>query len=281
MVTNDTIAVRNLTGPELTLALGWARDEGWNPGLHDAGSFHAADPDGFLASQHDGVPAAVISLVRYSPDFAFLGLYICRPDLRGRGYGMRVWNAAMESAGTRVIGLDGVPEQQANYARSGFNLAWQNARYRGTGGGSRPDGLVDLASIPFDKVLAYDAAVFEAERHRVLRVWISQPGAVGLAAVGDDGLTGWGLLRQCAEGHKIGPLVANDAATAEGLLDGLLAAVPGEPVFLDVPLPNEAAVRAATARGMSPVFSTARMYRGAPPQIDLDRVWGITTFELG
>jgi GNAT superfamily N-acetyltransferase len=279
--TNEAIEVRHLSGSEVPLMLEWARDEGWNPGLHDASSFHAADPGGFLTSLHDGKPAAVISLVRHDDAFAFLGLYICRPQLRGRGYGMRVWEAALEFAGDRVIGLDGVPEQQANYRRSGFELAWQNARFQGTGGGTRPDGLVNLETVPLAEVLAFDHGVFEADRQQYLRGWIAQPDAVRLAVRRDGRLTGWGLLRPCAVGWKIGPLLANDEETATRLLDGLLASVPGETVSLDVPLPNTVAVRAATDRGMVEGFSTARMYKGTPPALDLDRIWGVTSFELG
>ena len=40
-------------------------------------------------------------------------------------------------------------------------------------------------------------------------------------------------------------------------------------------------MRAAEAYGMTPIFRTARMYRGPHPPIDLSKVWGITTFELG
>jgi hypothetical protein len=65
------------------------------------------------------------------------------------------------------------------------------------------------------------------------------------------------------------------------VLDGLLARVPGEPVALDLPLANEDAVALATARGMAPAFSTARMYRGTPPAVDLARLWGVASFELG
>lgn len=32
---------------------------------------------------------------------------------------------------------------------------------------------------------------------------------------------------------------------------------------------------------MTPVFVTVRMYRNGMPQIDLDRVFGVTTLELG
>jgi hypothetical protein len=48
-----------------------------------------------------------------------------------------------------------------------------------------------------------------------------------------------------------------------------------------VPEPNREAVALAQARGLAPVFETARMYTGAVRPMRLDRVFGITTFELG
>ena len=110
----------------------WAAAEGWNPGLADAACFAMADPDGFLIGELDGAPAATVSCVNYGASFAFLGFYIVREDLRGRGYGLRIWNAAIAHAGPRVIGLDGVVAQQQNYRKSGFELAYANVRYGGT-----------------------------------------------------------------------------------------------------------------------------------------------------
>lgn len=279
----DPIAVRRLTAAEVHLAPAWAAQEGWNPGRFDAASFYAADPDGFWVALHDGEPAAIVSLVHYGERYGFLGFYICRPDLRGRGFGLRVWNAAMEAAGDRVIGLDGVLAQQENYQRSGFRFAWRNRRYHGLGVAqdAAPRDVVDLDTVAFDRIAAYDADCFEADRRRFLRAWIAQPEAVRLGVVEDGILRGWGLLRPCLDGYKVGPLLADNAAIASRLLDGLLAAVPGKPVFLDVPEPNTPAVRLAEDRGMTPVFETARMYRGAAPAIALEKVWGITSFELG
>ena len=40
--------IRVLDGAGVERLIGWARDEGWNPGLADAAAFRVADPDGFL-----------------------------------------------------------------------------------------------------------------------------------------------------------------------------------------------------------------------------------------
>ena len=84
-----------MTLADLETALDWAAAEGWNPGLDDAEAFLAADPGGFLMGRVDGEPVASISAVRHSAGFGFLGLYICRPEHRGRGLGWQMWQAAM------------------------------------------------------------------------------------------------------------------------------------------------------------------------------------------
>jgi Acetyltransferase (GNAT) domain len=68
--------IRSMTRDELGIALDWAAAEGWNPGLHDAACFHAADPEGFLVGLLDGEPVATISVVRYAMDCGLLGFYI-------------------------------------------------------------------------------------------------------------------------------------------------------------------------------------------------------------
>lgn len=50
---------------------------------------------------------------------------------------------------------------------------------------------------------------------------------------------------------------------------------------LKIPAINPAAVAPAAAHGLQPVFETARMYTAAPPAQPIDRLYGVTTFELG
>jgi len=276
------VNVRTMGRTDLELALSWAATEGWNPGRSDATPFHVTDPEGFLMIEAGGEPAACISTVRYGSSFAFLGLYIARPERRGQGLGLAVWRAAMARLDGYLVGLDGVIAQQANYRKSGFVLAHRNVRYAGPPPRSSPPaGLVDLRSVPFDQLLAYDRPLFPAKRAPFLAAWVGMPEAIGLAAWRDDALTGIGLARPCRDGWKIGPLFANGEAIAEALFLGLAARLPAGPIILDVPEVNPAAVRLAERHGLAPVFETARMYTGPAPAIDLARVYGITTFELG
>src|ERR1700738_1665178 len=210
------LRIRRRRPDEIWIAVNWGAAEGWNPGLYDDACFAAADPEGFFIGELDGAPAANVSCVNYGASFAFLGFYIVREDLRGRGYGLRIWNAAIGHAGPRVIGLDGVVAQQQNYRMSGFKLAYANVRYGGAVAG--PDapqaGVIALTEVPLATVEAYDATVFPAPRTAFLRAWIGSPGHVGRALVRAGGVVGWGVIRPCRKGRKIGPLGAGRRAPA-------------------------------------------------------------------
>jgi hypothetical protein len=268
---------------EISIAVDWAAAEDWNPGLADAACFSTVDPDGFLIGELEGAPAATISCVNYGATFAFLGLYIVRKDLRGCGYGLHIWNAALAHAGPRVLGLDGVVAQQQNYKKSGFKFAYANVRYGGTV--AAPDvqraDVIAMAEVPLALVEAYDATVFPAPRTAFLRAWISSPGHVGRALVRDGQLAAWGVIRRCRKGNKIGPLVADDRGAAEAVLAALLTSAGSGEIFLDVPSVNRDALALAQNLGLAPVFETARMYTAPMPPLRLERVFGVTTLELG
>jgi ribosomal protein S18 acetylase RimI-like enzyme len=281
-MSSDRFQVRAMRPEEIALAADWAAAEGWNPGLSDAACFAKVDPQGFFVGELDGAAAATISVVNYGDRFAFLGFYIVRPDLRGEGYGLRVWQAGIAHAGARTVGLDGVIAQQENYKRSGFTLAYRNVRYGGTiAAGAPVPGVVDLATVPLLDVVADDATVFPARRTGFLRAWTSAPGHVGRAVVRDGRLAAWGVIRSCRSGCKIGPLVADDEDAAAAVFDALVAAKGGGEIYLDIPEPNAAAAALARWRGLDPVFETARMYTGPIRPLALARIYGIATFELG
>jgi GNAT superfamily N-acetyltransferase len=278
------VQFRRMTREDVATAVAWAAAEGWNPGLSDAGCFFATDPEGFFCAEADGKIVGTISVINYDDRFSFWGFFVVDPRYRARGIGMQLYHHAMRHAGSRVVGCDGVVAMVEKYQESGgLFLHYNNARYEGRGGGKLPDGLTPIHEVRFADLLAYDASHFSAIREKFLRCWISQDGHYGLVRQDVDGqILGYGVRRVCHTGHKIGPLFAKDRATAELILDGLVAGIPGEPFFLDIPVPNKAAVALVEDRKMVPVFYTARLYTTKEPVVlPLDEIFGVTTFELG
>ncbi|RWC47371.1 MAG: GNAT family N-acetyltransferase [Mesorhizobium sp.] len=274
--------VRTLSLQELAVLVDWAAAEGWNPGLEDAAMFQAADPEGFIGAFVGNEMVAAVSAVAYGSGFGFIGLYICRPDRRGKGYGKAVWNAGMKRLAGRAVGLDGVAEQQANYRRKGFRPAYETIRYTGRKAGPaiRADGLRMITTQLVPDIIAYDSYCFPAPRRAFLQRWLQAP-HYGLAAISSRGTAGYAVARPCRSGFKIGPLFADEMEIALQLLDGLAGACEGGDLHIDVPADNIGFIAALEAAGFAPTFITTRMYKGLPPKLGLQRVFGVTTLELG
>jgi GNAT superfamily N-acetyltransferase len=273
--------IRRMNTAEVNLAIDWAANEGWNPGLNDGKCFYGTDPNGFFIGELSGMPVGCISAVAYDDNFGFIGLYIVKPECRGKGYGIRLWNTAIEYLGDRNIGLDGVLAQQGNYERSGFRLAYKNVRYEGFVKGKRSAHVVGLDQIPFQDLLLYDSQIFPAPRQQFLKRWVTQPGSAAYGFLDGTKLHGYGVIRPCRIGYKIGPLFADREEAAESLLVDLANKADGAPVYLDVPEVNTAAVSIAERHDMHVVFETVRMYTKKPCLSQIHRVFGVTTFELG
>lgn len=282
----STFAVRTMRAGELELALEWARQEGWNPGVDDAPAFWEADPSGFLVGAIGEVPVGCISVVRYGESFAFLGLYMLHPEFRGRGYGKQLWNKGMALAGDRTVGLDGVAAQQENYSRHGFKAAYRTLRYGGIpkvlDAGEQAAQVTPVTHGKLQGLLEYDAAIFPGLRHSFIKAWCGSPERRKSFIVGGGSrVRGYGTIRRCFDGYKIGPLFANKPEVAAALLARMVTEAKGAHIYMDVPVDNAQAIRLAEDFGLSPIFETARMYRGQAPEIPLDRVFGVTTLELG
>ncbi|MFJ9075025.1 GNAT family N-acetyltransferase [Streptomyces sp. NPDC102278] len=276
---------------DMEMIRAWADEEGWNPGDTDRFAFAVADPDGFLVGRLHGEPVACVSAVRYGTGFGFIGFYIARPRWRGQGYGIRLWKAAMSRLDGRLVGLDGVVEQQDNYRRSGFRPAWNNVRHEGAprggdAGATRvvDDGVmrvVDAGTLPFAQLAAYDRRFFPAPRDAFLSAWTGLPGRTALAAVRDGRIEGLGVVRPCSGPSRVGPLYAATPEVAATLVRRLAEHAPGGEIAVDVPDANPTATALMAELGLVPTFEAARMYTGPAPTVDLPGLYGVASLELG
>lgn len=280
---NPDLVIRPMRPEDLKTAIGWAEAEGWNPGLDDAAVFHRADPGGFLMGWLGDQPATAISVVAHSDRLAFLGFYLCHPRFRGAGHGFATWQAGMALGADRVIGLDGVPAQQQNYASAGFALAHQTRRHGGVVTG-RPHAEIEQSTASdIAALLSLDASVQGGtDRARYAADWFGPaPTRLTMVRRGPDGIDAAGTIRACVRGHKIGPLYAPDAETAGALIEALVAEAGAAQVFMDTPDSNAAGVSLCQQFGLVPAFACARMYRGPAPDRAVGRIFGEMTFELG
>ena len=279
-----SIELRNMKRHEMQIAIEWAKKEGWNPGQNDKDCFYNADPNGFFVGLYDGKIAAIISAIKYGLTYGFIGFYIVDPDYRGKRFGIQIWNLAVEYLQGRLVGLDGVPAQISNYEKSGFVLAHRNITFKGIATQRKIDssGMVELTVNDLDIVKPYDRLFFPDEREDFLKCWISQPESHVLGFMANGALKGYGKIRRCPEAYKIGPVFANDSIIAERLITTLQNKIPeGSEFTIDIPEVNKASMDIANNFEMKYSFETARMYKNGSPNIDLNKVFGITSYELG
>ena len=280
------VEIQEMERKDLVFCAEQAKREGWNPGLHDMEVFYVTDPHGwFKAVDGNGQIVGCVSAVAYDTTFGFVGFFVVLPEHRGGRIGIELGMRALEYLGERVIGQDGVFAKVANYETWGFDLAYRNLRYEWMDGKLPEANGMEVKpyhSAMLPDILKFDEGLFPCRRDGFLKRWLAMPESVARVAVAEGKLARWGMRRCCVNGRKIGPLLAKDVATAQAILRELLSDTgPQSPVYLDVPEINEDGVALAESLGMKQCFGTARMYKNGTPELDVSKIYGVTSFELG
>ena len=280
---NTNVNITQMTKTDFQTAVDWAKTEGWIPGVHDLDSFYETDPTGFYAAKIGGEIVGTFSVVKYSADYAFAGFFIVRPDWRGKGVGLAIQHYIDTHFAGFNVGIDGVLAMQEKYSHAGYKLAYGNERYAGIAkAGGLDSRCRKISPGDFECIVEFDAKCFPTERKNFLKLWLYQKDATALLAKDDAGkLSGYGVVRKCFQGNRIGPLFAETPQAAKRLFDSLSASVVGEEIFIDVPTVNASAMQLVLSQGMKPVFTTARMYTKQAPNLPLDKIYGVTSLELG
>jgi len=278
----ESLIIRNMRSNEADIAFRCAADEGWNPGLYDIGCHYAVDSKGWFVAEYNGSVAGIVMMSNYDEKFSFGGFLVVLPEFRNHGIADALINKAFLHAGGRICGIDGVFEMQETYSRKyGFMYAYRNIRWEGEIKGELHHNFLKAENVPFEKLLEYDTRHFFTERRTFLEKWINQKDSICLVSCDGDEITGYGMIRRCVAGHKIGPLFAENSLIAEKLFLSLCGYVNHGPIYLDTPEPNADAVELAKKYNMREVFGTARMYTRKIPKLPLDNIFGVTSFEMG
>jgi GNAT superfamily N-acetyltransferase len=286
------LMIRNMTRPEVDELVTWAAREGWNPGRHDAEVFWATDPDAFIAADLDGELIGGGAITAYQGEFGFMGFFIVRPEFRGQGLGNRLWHARRERLIARLrpgatIGMDGVFNMQAYYAKGGFVFSHRDIRFRAEipdqpptpppgrrrasppGPGafrSGPRLRPHLLPRPPPDLPGRLDQPTRRPRPRLPPRWPTER-----------------LRRDPPVWRRLQdrPPVRRRCLRRQALYAHLAGFAAGGPLFLDTPENNPAALALARQEEMVEVFGCARMYLGPTPDLAHSRIFGVTTFELG
>ncbi|WP_320674527.1 GNAT family N-acetyltransferase [Prochlorococcus sp. MIT 1341] len=293
------LTIKPLEAADIPLVTEWARQEGFAPGNGDVGIYQHTDRQGLWVGWLGEKPIGCIAGVRYNSEYGFLGLFLVIPEERGHGYGVQLWQHALEHlADLPCIGLEAALNRIDDYKKWDFSVSSSTTRWQwfgdGAGASKTPYNydeqhgelkLLSGQSIPPSSVQAYDAMREPSPRPHFIADWIKHPAGTVMALVDSNGCChGFGRIRPClltkGEGWRIGPLLANSQDLAEILLNSLIRRHPGA-VLLDAPGSNPLADQLFERLGFKALSTTVRMYRGQQPPISMKDVYGLACLELG
>lgn len=233
-------AIAPLTAAEIDQACLLVAEAGWNQVAADwqlfldLGTVHAVrTPDGRVVATGATLP--------YGGRFAWISMVLVAGDHRRRGLATQLLNLCINEirAASMIPVLDATPAGQQVYRKLGFANAWGiSLLERGQtqpAVAPPPADVTILPVIPADlaRVRAYDAAAFGADRGEVLKRLQARLPAGAWLAERQGRIVGHLHGRDGRRATQLGPLVADDSATAMALLAQALAGIAG-PVYVDV-----------------------------------------------
>ncbi|NPV46860.1 MAG: GNAT family N-acetyltransferase [Armatimonadetes bacterium] len=264
---NQTV-IRRMTASDVGLGMMLKDMAGWNQLRGDWERLLAAEPDGCFVAEVAGTGVGTCTTIAYERLFGWVGMVLVHPDYRRRGIGRALLDAGidhLEGLGVSAVKLDATPMGKALYDTMGFVDEYGLERWLGRGLASvkRVPGMRQLTIDDLGAILALDAAVFGADRGRLLNLLLTDPSVRVAGRCTDEGeLSGYVAVRPGQKAAYLGPLVAENADVATALWEWGRGTVGDLPTFVDVLLPNRAAVELVQSSGFEKQREFIRMYRG-------------------
>jgi GNAT superfamily N-acetyltransferase len=231
---------------------------------------------------------ATAATLPYGGRCAWISMVLVAGSHRRQGLATRLLDRCIAdiSAAGLVPVLDATPAGRMVYAPLGFQDAWGFARLASheRTRAARAGFTVALQAIDdsaWPALLAYDASVFGADRSRLLARMRGRLPPANLFAQRDGHVVGLLLGRDGRTAAHLGPLIAEDDATAIALLERALGDIRGT-VYFDL-ADAKADVRAwAQAVGFEPQRPFTRMLLGRHESFgDVARTFAVIGPEFG
>ncbi len=265
-----TPALKPLTRDDVEAACRLSEEAAWNQTAQDwmlmimrghaVGLFDA-----------DGDLEATAVVFPFAERVAWISMVLVRQARRRQGLATRLLRhclASIEQAGMTAL-LDATEAGRTVYGPLGFQDLYTISRWEHapSPGARAPDeantAIRPLSAADLDGLAAWDHTRSGARRAPVLgHCWQAAPHLAHVAEDAGGNRVGYGLCRPGHRATQLGPIIADDAATAELLIQHVLAKITGL-VYIDVPDAQTAFKQALIDAGFTRQRGFMRMAKGA------------------
>ena len=285
MAPTDDLVRRPLEPAHVGHAVPLSAEAGWNQ-TRDDWRLMLEIGEGWGLWNPAGRMVASGMIIPYATRFAYISMILVTADYRRLGIAsdmMRLCLEAIEAKGMYAV-LDATPAGRTVYQPLGFGDIF--GLHRLAADTPRPAPIPDADVRPMTvadltAIKAYDAPVFGSNRAPVLEhLRERQPGRA-FVAERNGRVSGFVLARDGRSAHHVGPLVADDGATAIALAAHALEGLEGR-VYMDAADHQEEFGAWLEARGFIPQRPFLRMILGRDqPLDDPPRIFAAAGPELG
>src|SRR2546425_5345434 len=162
--------VRRLEERDIDAAIALTDLEGWGYTRADFQRLLALSPDGCLAAELHGRVVGVLTTTTYDA-LAFLGAVIVSPELRGKGVGKQMMEAALDHLrrrGVRTVRLNAYLNAVRFYERLGFHGEYEVIRWHGRATGRNASNVRPIQKADIESLIQLDTVYFGANRRTLL-----------------------------------------------------------------------------------------------------------------
>jgi len=279
--------IRRLEERDIDTAIVLTDLEAWGYTREDFRRLLALSPDGCFVAERDARVVGVLTTTTYD-GLAFLGAVIVAPELRGKGVGKDIMEAAvahLRATGVHTVRLNAYLNAIPFYERLGFRREYEVIRWHGPAmSGEQVRGVRPIRMADLTDLAQMDAKYFGANR-QVLFARLAQefPGTF-LVAEHRGGLRGFIVGNPSGDSCEIGPWVveAGSGRIAEDLYRALISSAGASEVAFSGPSRNPALLEFVRKTRFKEVFRALRMWWGANEfPGDPAGIWAVGGLEKG
>lgn len=271
-----SLRIRALTSTDIPAGMHLKDLAGWNQTEEDWRRFLRSDPEGCFVAEWSGQAAGTVATIIYENRFAWIGMVLVDPDLRGKGIGTALLQQAidhLDARGIPCLKLDATPQGRPIYERLGFRGEYEIERcFLEKEAGARLSAVASREARELDSVWEMDREVFGADRRALLQSIAKDAPEYVIVARESGALTGYAFGRKGSRADHLGPWVASNASAAAEILRNFLRSSRRETVFVDVVKDNAWGPELVSQAGFRFSRTLTRMHRGEnshPGRVDL------------